>query len=294
MSEDLFDMFLDLDDTGLKDFDRTQVMRAPFGMVGAKWRSLEHILPKLPIHSKSIWAEHFGGTGVISWNVPTCTTMVFNERYSGIVDFYKALQVDQQKLVTILESFPPHSRTWWTDCKLEWVDEKDVFIRAAKWFYMTRLSVLMKRRAFGRGINSRFMPLHPSLELFSSIHQVLKNFTLENLDALQSAKDYDTEQTVHYFDPPYLGTDQGTYENKWTWDNMKDLLRLIFRLKGFVALSHYPDPRIDEYDWDEKFEWESLVTSEPKVFHKENFKEGKENVTDNTTATECLWIKEVK
>lgn len=289
-----FDDLLDLDDSGLIDFDRTTLLRAPFGMVGAKWRSLDNILPKLPFTRDSIWNDVCGGTGVLSWNVPECKVMVFNDRYSGIVDFYRCLQSNQQELVTELESYPPHSRQYWTDCKLEWNTETDPVKRAAKWFYMSKLSVLYKRKAFGRGINTRFMPLHPSLKIFESIHHVLKNFYLENLDLRVCLKDYDKPKTIHYIDPPYVGTDQGTYDHKWTWDDMKDLFRLIPTLDGFVAFSHYPDPRIDELPfWTRKYQWEVNVTAEPLAFHESNQKAGKEDVTNVDTAIECLWIKDV-
>lgn len=290
---DLLNDLMDIGDEDIADANRMNVQRAPFAMPGAKFRSVEMIVPLLPIKRDSTWVEHCGGTGVISWNVPQCKVMVFNDRYSGITAFYHAVRDKKDLLLAYLSSMPPHSREEWTHCRHQWVNETDDVARAAKWYYMMRLSVLQKGKAFGRGITTRFIPLPSSLKLFEHVHQVLQNFTIENLDIFMSITDYDDVNTIHYIDIPYIGTDQGAYEGKWDWPKVTRLLDLIKRLKGFVAFSHYPDPRIRKYlDWTHIYEWDVLVTAEPKIFRDTNFKEGKENVTNNATARECLYIKE--
>lgn len=296
MSDDFLNDLFDLDGgDNLVHVDRTVYQRAPFPMPGAKWRSLHEIIPRLPIRKSSVWVESYGGTGVVSWNVPECKVMVFNDRYSGVVAFYRALKERKEELVDYLMSMPPHSREEWIHSRQTWVDETDDVIRAAKWYYMTELSVLGKRAAFGRGLQTRFLPLPDRIKLFDSIHYILQNFYLENLDARVCIKDYDSINAIHYWDPPYVGTDQGTYKHKWTWDDMLDLKRLIPQLEGFIALSHYPDSRIDDWGcWDAKYQWDVKVTAEPMVFMAENQKEGKQDVTELNNATECLWIREAK
>ena len=273
---------------------RKEIQKAPLGFPGTKWRSLEHILPHLPIQRKSRWIDHFGGTGVVSFNVPECEVMVLNDRNSAIIDFYRAVRDRRDELIAYLESFHPASREEWHHARMLWIEETDTVKRAALWYYMVRLSVLQKGHCFGRGLNSRLNPMPESLKLFIPISNKLKAFTIENQDARVLAADFDAPNAVHYFDPPYVGTDQGMYKHKWSWKDMSELLQLIGQLKGYVALSHYPDSRIDEaVDWTHRYEWKiEGNTSEPQVFREENAKAGKESVMEQNTSTEVLWIKE--
>ena len=299
MSDDLFDLFKDLDDTNeLIEVDRTEYQRAPFAMPGAKYRSLHEIIPRLPITRSCTWADHCGGTGVVSWNVPTCKVMMFNDRYSGIVAFYRVLRdpIKKDQLLKYLSEMPPHSREEWLDCRAMWVTEEDDVARAAKWYYMTRLSILNKRQAFGRGITMKFAPIGDMSDvrlLFDSIHPILKNFTLENLDLKVSFLDYDTPSTIHYIDPPYVNTDQGTYEDKWTHKDNEDLFRLIANSKGFVAFSHYYSSEIDKQSfWTNRYTWSTRVTTEPLIARAENHKLERTDEFGEKEALECLWIKE--
>ena len=105
-----------------------------------------------------------------------------------------------------------------------------------------------------------------------------------------SIRDYDSLQAVHYFDPPYVGTDSGIYKHKWTIEDLRDLLRMISKACGFCALSGYPHELIDGCDfWTERFTWKVNVTAEVMAEQAENFKTRK---YEYETAQEVLWIKE--
>lgn len=288
MSNDLFD---DLMDIGIEDvtvpFDRTECVRAPFTYAGSKARSLPEILPRLPIIKSSTWVDHFGGTGVVSWNVPKCNVMVYNDRYSALVAFYRCMRdpIKHQAMIQYLSLMPPHSREDFYWARDTWVTDVDDVIRAAKWYYGIANSVLGRQLAFARSIQSsvdRSVWMH--LPFFEPIHRAIQPFTLENLDVFQCIHDYDTCSTIHYFDPPYVGTDQGGYEHKWTAAQQKQLLATIGRCQGFVALSHYPCAEIDSQPyWTQRHQWVHKASSEEIS--------GSFSTED---VIECLWIKEAK
>lgn len=273
--------------------DRTTIIRAPFRMAGSKYYSLQHLLPKLPV--RHTWCDHFLGTGIVTLNRPTSRLEVMNDRYGGVVAFYRCVR-EKAKCDQMLEwlKINVHSREEFYHCRDIWVHETDDVIRAAKWFYVTNISVIGKGVAFGRathGPASTAMSYQSVLKLFNLYHSRILNVQLENLDFEQCALDYDSPDTVHYFDPPYIGTGAGVYEHSWSRDDLRRLLRLIPKLKGFCALSGYADEEIDACKWSNRHTWKVGGGAEVKAFTAENNKEGHDNRNTNITSEEVLWIK---
>lgn len=265
---------------------RGSFIRAPFQMPGAKFNSLPHLIKHLPIRKDSVWVDVFGGTGCVSWNVPACKNMIYNDRYSAVVDFYKVFRERQQELRKYLEQMPPHSRQEWFESRDTWVTEQDPLIRAAKWYYMVKLSVIQKGEYFGRSLGNRenfVNRLSDTFDLWNRLQNIMKRFTMENLGAFECLEDFDSVDTIFYLDPPYIDTDQTTYKHKWTLDDQRHLLNLIPQLKGFVALSHYPSINIDEQTyWTRKEVWNV------KLYAHTNSRDSNKKVDQ----VECLWIKE--
>lgn len=292
MSDDLLNDLLGFGGDEIVDNKRSHYDKSPIPMPGGKWRCLKEIIPKLPITASSTWVDHCGGSGIVSLNVPDCKLMVFNDRNSAIVDFYRCVRDRRKELVDYVEQFHPSSREEFYHAKTVWCTETDPVKRAAFWFYMMRTSFAGKGHVFGRQKVVQAYPVPESLKLFEHVQAKFKQFTLENLDMRLCARDYDSAKTVHYFDPPYVDTDQGMYAHKWKWDDMQELLTQISHLRGFVALSHYPDERIDRaLKWTRRYEWQVHVTADAQVFHEDNNKAGMEGRKAGS-ATECLWIKD--
>jgi len=278
---DLFSELMGMSGSEVLD-KRTKIIKAPFGIPGGKNRSVHQIVPHLPIRSK--WVDVFGGSGVVTWNYPLARLNVFNDAYSGITDFYKCIQdYDQMNLlIEKLQQMPPLSREMFQINRDTWCTETDAVTRAAKWFYMVTCSVVNKRVAFAR-VREGIAPikLPGALKLFEPVHLVLQNVQIENLDWRQCIIDFDSPDAVFYFDPPYVDSDQGTYEKKFTRDDLKELLERTHFMKGFVALSHYDDVDINcQSYWRDKYSWEVVATSDTG------------NQSKKERKRECLWIKE--
>lgn len=297
MDNDLLADLLGLhDDHHQNKPERSDIQRAPFGYVGGKYKSVHHLMKHIPYGNK--WIDHFCGSGVVTFNRQSSPLEVMNDRYGGIVAFYRCLQ-SKQKLSSLLERLeftPPASREEFYHSKDTWCAETDDVERAAKWFYMLRVSMLGKGQAFGRQVNPPVcINLPSSLKLFEPIHHRLRSIILENLDFETCHKDFDGASAIHYFDPPYIGTDPGIYDGPtWTRDDLSRLLRVCERSQGFVALSGYPDEQIDSCSfWTRRESWEVSVMAEPSAFSDENSKSQFAGVKDTKDkATEVLWIKE--
>jgi DNA adenine methylase len=270
--------------------DRTKIVRAPFRMAGSKYFSLKELLPRLPVKAK--WCDHFGGTGIVTLNRPKSYKLeVFNDRYSGVIAFYRCLKdKDKWKEMLAWLSNTLYSREEFQWCRDTWVTEHDDVIRAAKWLYCTANSVVGKRVAWARATDSQAataMAFQSMLEFFPKYHERFKNVQIENLDYDQCARDYDSLDTVHYFDPPYVNTDQQLYEgSSWTRDDQRRLVGLIGNLQGFCALSGYYDEETDKaIKWDYRHSWKVAMKSEidDEGKSQDGFK--------GEQITEYLWIK---
>jgi site-specific DNA-adenine methylase len=156
---------------------------------------------------------------------------------------------------------------------------------------MVKMSFSQLGRNFARATSGRAQ--HPgliarSLELFPVVNSVFQKIQVENLDAIQCLRDFDSSDTVHYVDPDYIGATSGIYQHTV---NHKRLLETIHDLKGFVALSGYDNDLYNSYKWDDKLTWEVPVTACAQAFTESNHLKGKEDQMRRGTATEVLWIK---
>jgi DNA adenine methylase len=296
MDDDLESMLLGIhDDHHEEKADRQDIQRAPFGYLGSKFKSIHQLKKHLPYSAK--WVDHFTGSGIVTLNRQESELEVMNDRYSGIVAFYRCLQ-DKTKLKALLDRLnlaPQSSREEFYYCKNTWCDEIDDVERAAKWFYMVRLSVMGKGHCFGRQVNPPVgFPLAGSLELFWPIHYRLRRVIIENLDFETCFKDYDSENCVHYCDPPYIGTDPGIYAgSSWTRDDLARLLRCCEKARGFVALSGYADEQIDACTfWSKRVTWKIASMAETNAFSEENNKAQYRDIKQKTEVEEVLWIKD--
>lgn len=63
--------------------------------------------------------------------------------------------------------------------------------------------------------------------------------SIESLDFREFIKHYDSDSTLFYVDPPYVGT-ESYYKNKKTFDreDHKDLCKLLKNIKGKFILSY--------------------------------------------------------
>lgn len=297
MSDDLLRDLFDIGTEDITHTERTKVLKAPFGWPGGKSQSIHYLLEEIKPRLNGKWVEVFGGSGILSWNVPQQEIMVFNDAYSGVVDFYRCLQdpITMRKCQAHINGLmPPLSREQWMIARAQWCTSSVDYVRAALWYYMVKNSVIQKGKSFARGTNS-FMPINipAGLDTFAAIHNRLQRFQLENLDFRTCIQDYDSANAVFYCDPPYINTDGGLYPGKWGRENLRDLLRLIDQGKGTFLLSGYYDEEIvNSVDWTSSFQWTVGMTAEAQAWTVENKKAGCDNPGKDRTATEYLWIKE--
>jgi DNA adenine methylase len=281
-------MMNDLDDTPLV---RDHYERAPFTYMGSKFSSLHEILPRLPYRNSYI--EPFGGSGVVLLNRRVSKIDVFNDRYAGVVAFYRCLR-DKDKLDALIEriELTIHAREEFIWCRDTWENVEDDVERAARWYYMIQTSFLSKGQAFARTTSTPFVQwLKSKLPIFPAVHFRLQEVIIENQHWKQCIKDYDNENAVFYLDPPYLGVGSGVYKHGFQESDHVELLNAIQSMRGFVALSGYPNKLYDSYKWDYVYTWDVCEKALGFAFQETNNQKGKET-RSRSRKQECLWVRE--
>lgn len=295
MSKELFELFDSWEDKHDKKVpSRETIAKAPFGYPGGKSRSVKSIIEHIPQTGK--YVEVFGGSGVILLNMPKQKFEVYNDRYGGVVDFYKCM-VDKSKMDAVID-FLMHtfySRETFIDFKETWCNSSDIVERAAKWYYMNQNSFGCMKRNFGRDLanNTNNRAASDIRTKFVLIHNRMRHTMIENLDWRVCMKDFDSHDAVFYLDPPYMmsTTSGAMYEYDMPEKDHRELCETIFNTKGFVALSGYDNEMYSKYPWDDIKTWEVHVSITPLAFTEGNHFEGKQDQMGRGNREECLYIK---
>lgn len=252
MSEDLIRMYADLDDTPVT---REAYVRAPFDYPGNKVDSLEHILPLLA--NLDVFVDVFGGSGIVTLNRKPSKLDVYNDRWSGVVAFYRCMR-EESKLDALIEriKLTPYAREEFVWCKQTWEDCTEDVERAARWYTLVQCSFGGLARNFGRALGASrplARKIYENIPDFSAIHERFKMVQVENLDFRQCFVDYDSPMTCFYLDPPYY--ENNIYQVDFRKQDHLEMLDKIFKCQGFVALSGYPNEAYSKFPWDAIHHW---------------------------------------
>ena len=299
MSEINLNLLRDLKD--LKNLNKENntfdvICKPPFPWVGGKSRIVNKILHELPYKSKYI--EPFGGSGIVLLNRSESNIEVFNDRHSGIVDFYKCLR-DKELLLKLEEyiNLLTYSREDFLICKNTWENTDDVVERAAKWYWSIFTSFSGLGRNFGRPLkairsSSIISKINNKFKLFWDINNRIKNVILENQDWRELVNSYDSTDAVFYLDPPYIDCYAGTYKYSFKDSDHISMLNTVFTMDSFVAVSSYDNDIYNSYNWSRIIEMDSFVTMHRQIESGHNNKTHMAHLHREINTKEMLYIKE--
>jgi DNA adenine methylase len=276
---------------------REKAVRAPFAYHGGKQRSLKHILPHLPY--RDAYIEPFGGSGAVLLARNSVPIEVFNDRYAGVVAFYRCIR-DPKKIERLIERIDAtvHSREEFIWCKENWENFADDVERAACWYYMMIYSFGGHGRNFGR---STTQPkgliagrLHKKLTEFRKLHRRLARVQVENQDWSDILRDYDSPNAVFYIDPPYLDTWSAYHGLEFPMSEHLRLLEKIFELQGFVAVSTYVNDVYGKFPWNASHTWNIYSSAHHDAVFDPGTKQFKTTLPRKKHVQEVLHIKEAR
>ncbi len=227
----------------------------PFSWYGGKFSHLNFLLPLIDGVAHQTYVESFGGSAAVLLNKRPSPVEVYNDAYGDVVNFFRVLREHGPALKDLLE-LTPYSREEFTEAcgPLAGKDQVEAarlfFVRArqirsglatvatpGKWCFDVKNS----RRGIGLGA-SRWLS---SIEGLTEVIERLRTVQVEHLDALDVMARYDSDQTLHYVDPPYVtATRSGgkAYALEYTDAQHTALLSSLQTLRGKVILSGYESP----------------------------------------------------
>lgn len=220
------------------------------------------------------FVEGFGGSGVVTLNKQPAEVDIYNDLDSELVHFFVVYREAGERLVDWLERVPYSYETYedfvdafygpaneepdgslpgepLTDNLATSDDIARNHVKRAGVFFFLRYSQFgakyQGRSGFGRS------KVQNGAETFSNAKKRLREFigcwdhvTIENVSYEKLIDSYDGPDTLFYFDPPYIGTEQ--YYRESSFDHQK-FVKDLGRIEGYWIVSYDEIPEaLEEYN----------------------------------------------
>jgi DNA adenine methylase len=233
---------------------------------GGKWMIAPWILSHMPSHK--LYCEPFGGGGSVLLRKNRVHEEVYNDLDGEIVNLFCVVRDNGEELRKKLE-LTPYSRA---EFNLSYEPADDPIEQARRTIVRSFMgrnpsSATWAKSTFkNKQINSYITIAHVWMkypDALASITERLRGVIIENDNALDVIKRYDSPDTAFYVDPPYLPStrDAGEdYRFEMSEDDHVKLAEVLNSVEGKVILSGYPSELYAElYKGWEKVDKESIA-----------------------------------
>jgi len=245
---------------------------------GAKWKLADWIIGQFPPHV--LYLEPFCGSAAIFFRKPKSRIEVLNDAYGTLINFFRVLRERPEALIKQIQ-LTPFSRA---EYEAAYEPSADPLEQARRFYVLSWQSFgayagrksgwrFQKNTGRGTGITREWKRTEG---LWTSADR-LRDAQIENRDAMEVMREYDSPTTLHYVDPPYVKSarsegSRSRYMHEMNDKQQHELAECLHSLEGMVILSGYDCPLYQTLYGD----WERLEKS---------------TVTNgNNTAMESLWL----
>ena len=209
---------------------------------GAKNRLAEWIVSHIPEHT--VYLEPYFGSGAVFFNKPRCHIETVNDLHNEVVNFFEVVRDDGDKLSEIL-SMTPFSRFEYDNS----YEASDDNVERARRFAIRCWQGFGNGNLYKNGFKSGQQTQSPNpAKAWSKLpatilaaKERMGGVQIENLDAVELIKRYNTKDVFIYCDPPYmLNTRKGNlYKHEMSDEQHNELLNVLLEHPGKVLLSGY-------------------------------------------------------
>lgn len=224
-------------------------MKTPISYYGGKQTMLKHILPLIPHHT--LYTEAFCGGAAVLFAKRPADCEIINDLNRGLVNFYLVAK-RHYNLLKIEIDGTLHCRD--QHAHAMHIAQHPDFFSPAQWAWaiwtLSKLSFAsMQDGSFGYDFQGTMTTkITNAKDSFTeALCKRLENVTVENRDALEVIRCYDSPTAFHFVDPPYINSDCGHYEGSFNEENMRSLLELLSRVKGRFMLTMFPLDMIQQF-----------------------------------------------
>ncbi len=278
-----------------------KTLSSPIYWLGGKGRMKGKLLPLIEERKHKIYVEPFGGGAAILLAKEPSMVEVYNDIDNGLVNFFKVLAdtklFDQfYKMVSIL----PYSRALYYEYKKGWVNEKDLSVKAAKWFIVARQSFSGNFNNWGYKIkDSVTYTWLNCIDKLPGIHHRLQKVLIECSDWRSIIERFDSDDTLFYLDPPYIRSTRICPKRKYySFDlsskDHEDLINIVFGIKGQVIFSGYENSlyeTLTSRGW-VKYKFNTICNAAGRT--KDNNLRGQGSLLDGYQRIECIWATPIR
>lgn len=226
-------------------------LKTPISYYGGQQNMLKDILPLIPSHR--LYNEPYAGGAALLFAKEPVEINVINDLNGEIVNFYR----------TAVANFPALSkeirRT--LHCRKQMNVAKFIYNNPDYFSSVQRAWAVwaMSKLCFSADFTGSFSLCRTGkcqtahrLERGKSnftieLKTLLEKCTIEQDDAINVIKQYDSPDAFHYLAPPYVNCNMGHYENMFGEENLRELLDVIARVQGKFMLTMYPNDLIFRY-----------------------------------------------
>ena len=238
-------------------------LKAPVTYYGGKANLVSTLLKLIPSHK--IYTEAFFGSGALYFAKKPAASEIINDRNNLIVNFYEQCISHFDELKAKVEATLFSRATYsvaWAIWRMPHLFNK---IQQAWAFYVgCNMGFAHGIGSFGFDKYGKRVKAHlnKKLRFTSDIQKRLDSANIEYNDGCKVIETYDTEDSFHYVDPPYIGTKCSHYEG-YSEADYRDLLDTLSNVKGKFLLSSFPTDILDEYI--QKNGWHSIQLTKVKT-----------------------------
>lgn len=219
---------------------------------GAKNRIAPWIVSYIPRHE--VYLEPFFGSGAVLFNKQPSRIETVNDIDGNIVNFFKVLRDNQEELIRTLK-LTPYARDEYIAAYQNL--EEDSKVEQARKFAVRCWMGFGCSNRYQNGFRTSQQMTSPDTtkqwnEFMQTIREAslrLKNVQIENMDAMELIKRYNTADVFIYIDPPYLtNLRKGyIYKHEMTEEQHIKLLEAALNHSGKVMISGYESEMYAEY-----------------------------------------------
>ena len=222
-------------------------VRPPVTFFGSKARSAKRIIAYFRPHLT--YSEAFAGSAAVLLAKEPSEVEIINDPNADLINLFRVLRdsILSRKLQSSAES-TMYARA---EFDLAGVPTEDPVERARRFLVRQRQSRggLGERWSYCRSDSKSNMASvirrwQAGIERLPAIHERLKRVQIEQSDWRKVLDRYDSRQTLHYLDPPYVPSERvsGGYKHEMSLDDHRQLVVRLLSIQGMVVLSGYENP----------------------------------------------------
>lgn len=209
---------------------------------GGKARIAEWIISHFPLHK--VYCEPFFGSGAVFFQKAPTRIETINDINGDVVNLFRVCRDFPDELARVI-ALTPFAREEYMSCYERSDDPVEQARRTLVRFHQSFATAAKSKNSW-RNVQKWSGPCVANEwsrvpEIIKGVAGRLKHAQIENIDALELIRRYDSPDTLLYLDPPYPLSlrEKNLYHNEMTDDQHIELLELVKKSKSKIVLSSY-------------------------------------------------------